>query len=130
MAKVQRSVTLAAFAVLLSVFCACSDRPATAARATVETFYGALQSDNLPLMEDNLAQTASPQFRVRIEAVAADAQTSDDARRSVQLVRVDTPVITGGAARVRVVFADGQTDDVSLVSEGLRWKVLSSERLG
>src|SRR5712692_4921739 len=112
MAKVQTSVTLTAVAVYLSVFCACSDRPATAARATVETFYGAVQNGNLPLMEDNLARTASPQFRARVEAAAAAAQAEGDARRSVQLVRVDAPAITDGVARVRVVFADGRVDDV------------------
>jgi len=121
-------ILTAAFVVL--AFSGCADRQSIAAQATVETFYGAIQNDNLPLVEDNLAKAATPQFRERVEAAAQAAQSGGDAQRSVQLVRVDEPSMTAGGARIQVRFADGQTDIVSLVREGLRWKVLTSGRLG
>jgi len=123
------AIAVAALGCLLALS-ACSDRPSVAARATVETFYGAVQNDNLDLAGDNIARAASPQFRTHVEAAASAAQTSADGRRSVQLVRVETPSISGDTARVHVVFADGQTDTVTLMREGLQWKVLNSGRLG
>jgi hypothetical protein len=125
-----RAVFSTLLAVLcLAVLCACSDRPAIAARATVENFYGALQNDNPDLLHDNIAATATQHFRDRVDSTAAAAQSSSDARRSVQVVSIDTPSINGDTARVRVVFADGQSDTVVMAREGLRWKVVTTGRL-
>src|SRR6266702_4138283 len=95
-------------ALMVLPFSGCSDRQSIAARATVETFYGAIQNDNIPLVEDNLAEAATPQFRERVEAAAQAAQSGGNAQQSVQLVHVDEPSITAGGARVQVTFADGQ----------------------
>lgn len=119
-----------AFLLCFIALCACADRPSIAARATVETFYGAVQNDNLDLANDNIAATASPQFHQRVEATAASAQFNSDVRRSVQLVTVDAPVFNGSNAHVHVVFADGQSDTVTLVREGLRWKVQTTGKMG
>jgi hypothetical protein len=113
----------------LVILCACSDRPAIAARATVENFYSAVQNDNLDLLHDNVASTATPQFRSRVDAIAAAAQSSSDVRRSVQVEKIDPPAISGDRARVRVEFADGQGDTVEMAREGLRWKVVSTGRM-
>jgi hypothetical protein len=118
---------LAALGLVFS--CACSDRPATAARATVENFYGAIQNDNLDLLHDNVASSATPQFRSNVDTTAAAAQTSSDVRRSVQVVTVHTPQISDGTAQVRVELGDGEADTVQLAREGLRWKVVSTGRL-
>jgi hypothetical protein len=126
----RRPFVLCAFGILLLLaLCACSNRASIAARATVETFYSAVQNDNMPLAEDNLAQSATPQFRARVEEAAAAAQSGGAAQQAVQLVRVDPPVINGDRARIHVLFADGRPDEVTLVREGLRWKVLTSGRL-
>ena len=125
-----RAALLFTPALALVTLFACSNRPAIAARATVETFYAAIQSDNQPLIADNLAQNASPQFRQRVERAALAAQGGGAAQQFVQLVRVDTPTVSDDTARVHVLFADGQPDTVSLVREGLRWKVLRSGRMG
>jgi hypothetical protein len=108
---------------------ACSNRESTAVRATVETFFGAIQSDNVPLIQDNLARDATPAFRDRVAAAAIAAQRNGDAESAVRVVRVDQPVVHDATASVHVNFADGISDDVSLVREGLRWKVRSSGRL-
>jgi hypothetical protein len=113
----------------LVLLCACSDRPAIAARATVETFYTAIQADDLPVVQDNLAASASPRFGQRVLQAAAAAQTGGAAEKAVQLVQVGTPSIAGNTARVHVVFADGSSDTVSLVREGERWKVESTGKL-
>lgn len=115
---------------LLAALCACSNRPAVAARATVQTFYSAIQVDNFPVVEDNLAPNASSEFRQHIQTAAEAAQTSGTAERAVQIVRIDTPSIRGDNAQVHVVFADGSTDVVSLSRHQFRWKVVTSSRLG
>jgi hypothetical protein len=117
-------------ALAITLLVACSNRPALAAKATVETFYTAVQADNLPVAEDNIATNATPQFHQRVEQAAGAAQAGGGAQKSVQVVQVDAPSIDDGTAHVRVLFADGQSDTVSLVREGLRWKVLTSGRLG
>jgi hypothetical protein len=115
---------------VLLTLCACSNRPSIAARATVETFYSALRADNLPLADDNTAQSASTSFRDHAQAAAEAAQSDDSAAKAVEVMRVDSPAINGDTAQVHVVFADGSTDVVSLTKEGPRWKVLTSGRLG
>jgi hypothetical protein len=112
------------------VLSACSNRPAIAAKATVHTFYSAIQADDVPVVEDNLAQTAAPSFRRHVEAATVAAQAGGAAERAVQIVRVDSPSIRGSSARVPVRFADGASDIVTLTQEGLRWKVVTSGRLG
>jgi hypothetical protein len=118
-------------ALVLSVLllCSCSSRPAIAASATVETFYTAIQADNLPVVQDNIAANASAQFQQRVFQAAAASQSGGRAQRAVQLVKVDTPAISGNTATVGVVFADGGSDTVRLRREGERWKVVSSGRL-
>jgi hypothetical protein len=125
-----RSFLAGALLIAVLISCACSDRPSVAARATVQTFYSAIQVDNVPVVDDNLAADASPQFRAHVQAATLSAQSDGEAQRAVTLVRVDTPAIHGATANVHVVFADGGADTVSLVAEGLRWKVVSSGRLG
>jgi hypothetical protein len=114
---------------LLLTIVACSNRPSIAARASVETFYSAVQNDDVPLMEDNLAAGADPGFVEHVHQAAASAQSDPAVRASVQVTRIEQPSISGNNARVRVQFADGQSDTVLLGREGLRWKVLSSGRL-
>jgi hypothetical protein len=108
----------------------CANRPSIAARATVENFYGAVQNDNLDLLDDNLAAMASPQFRDQVHTTAAAAQLNPDVRRSVQVVTIGPPSIDASSARVQVDFANGQSNTVTLVREGLRWKVLTTGTLG
>jgi hypothetical protein len=125
-----RSLLAGAFLVVLLISCAGSDRPSIAARATVQTFYSAIQVDNVPVIDDNLATDASPQFREHVQAATLSAQSGGEPQRAVTLVRVDSPAIQGATANVHVVFADGGADTVALVREGLRWKVLTTGRLG
>jgi len=110
--------------------CAGSDRPSIAARATVQTFFSAMQVDNVPIVDDNLASSASPDFRDHVRSATESAQNDEQARRAVTLVQVDSPDISGTTARVHVVFADGGADSISLAREGLRWKVVTTGRLG
>lgn len=124
----SRAPLLLALSLLLTL-CACSNRPAVAASATVETFYTAVQADNLPVVDDNIAQNATPQFQQHVEQAAIAAQSGGAAQKFVQVVTIGTPSIVGDTAQVHVVFADGRSDTVSLVREGLRWKVLTSGRL-
>jgi Domain of unknown function (DUF4878) len=129
-APTARAIVPIFLAVLsLLVVCACSDRPSVAARATVENFYGAMQNDNPDLLHDNIAASATQRFREHVDATAGVAQSNSDVRRSVQVVTIDPPSIVGDNARVRVVFADEQSDTVVLVREGPRWKVVSTGRL-
>jgi hypothetical protein len=114
----------------LSILCSCSNRSSIAIRATVETFYSAVQNDNGPLLDDNLSPSAPPAFRSHVQRTASEAQADPQTKASVQLVRVEEPSINGDTARVPVVFADGGRDIVVLNREGLRWKVASSSRLG
>ena|SRR5579875_3290182 len=120
------ALTLTIALCALVLLCACSNRSVIAARATVETFYTAVQADNLPVVQDNLAADASPQFQQRIMQAAAAAQAGGPAQQAVRITQVDTPSINGNAARVRVVFADGKSDVVYLDREGPRWKVVNS----
>lgn len=110
-------------------FSACSNRPAIAAKATVQTFYAAIQDDNAPVVADNVAQSASAAFREHVRMAAVAAQAGGAAQQAVEIVRVDAPAISDNTARVHVVFADGGSDTVSLEREGARWKVVSSGRL-
>jgi sorbitol-specific phosphotransferase system component IIBC len=126
----MRPGTMIALILLATALCGCSDRPSIAARATVETFYSAVQNDNLPVADDNIAQTASPEFRARVEQAASAAQTTAETQRSMQVTRVDQPVISGATARVGVQFADGRADTVTLRREGERWKVVSTGGFG
>ncbi len=112
-----------------ALLCACSNRPSIAAQATVETFYAAIRADNLPVVQDNMATTASPQFQQHVLQAATAAQEGGAAERAVQVVKVDTPSIDGNTASVGVVFADGGADSIRLTREGERWKVVSSGRL-
>jgi hypothetical protein len=107
----------------------CANRPSIAIRATVETFYSAVHNANLPLIDDNTSSAADPAFRQHTRQAAEDAQSDPAARASVQITRVDQPVISGSSATVRVQFADGRPDTVVLVREGLRWRIVSSGRL-
>jgi hypothetical protein len=111
------------------VLSACANRQATAAKATVQTFFSAMQADDVPVVDDNLAQSASPSFRQHVEAATLAAQSGGAAERAVQIVRIDSPAIKGNDARVPVRFADGSSDVVTLTLEGLRWKVVSSGSL-
>lgn len=119
-------LSLLTFILVLS---GCANRPSIAIRATVETFYSAIQNANFPLMDDNVSGSAEPAFRQHARQAAQDAQSDPAARAAVQVTRVDQPVITGSSAAVRVQFADGQSDTVRLVRERLRWRVISSGRL-
>jgi len=114
---------------LLLAACTGSDRPSIAARATVQTFFAAMQVDNVPLVDDNLANSAAPDFRDHVRSATESAQSNQQARLAITLVRVDPPAIDGNTARVQVVFADGGADTVSLAREGLRWKVVTTGRL-
>jgi hypothetical protein len=117
--------------VALVLLAACtSNRPALAIKATVETFYAGIANENVSFIDDNLAPSASPAFRDHVLAAASAAQQSAATQRAVQTVRIGQPVIKDSMARVHVVFADGSADNVSLVRQGVRWKVVTSGRLG
>jgi hypothetical protein len=126
----RSSLPLAVVLCAVALLCACSNRASVAARATVETFYTAIQADNLPVVQDNIAASASPQFQQHVLQAATAAQDGGVALKAVQVVKIDAPSINGSTARVTVVFADGGADTVVLAREGERWKVVSSGRLG
>lgn len=114
----------------LAIVCAgCSNHTPVAIKATVETFYAGIAENDQPNIDDNLATSAAPAFQQHVTAAAAAAQHDSSVLKSVQLVQIGTPSIHGDTARLHVLFADGKSDTVSLVREGLMWKVLTSGRL-
>lgn len=124
-----RQLFPAVLAALVLIGCT-SNRPAVAIKATVETFYAAIATENVSLIDDNLAPSAASSFRDRVMAAAVAAQESTEAQKAVQTVRVDQPAIRGDTAKVHVVLADGTSDDVLLARQGFRWRVVTSTRLG
>ena len=108
----------------------CGSRVAVAIKATVHTFYAGIAEDDVGYIDDNIAPSASSTFQQHVMQEANEAQHDSAALHTVQIVRIDDPSITGDTARVHVVFADGGSDDVVLVRQGVRWKVVSSGRLG
>ena len=111
------------------VLAGCSSHTPIAIKATVETFYSGIAQDDPSNIQDNLALAAAQAFQQHVTAAAAAAQHDSTVLKSVQLAQIGTPSIHGDSARVPVVFADGKADTVSLVREGLMWKVLTSNRL-
>lgn len=106
-----------------------SNRPAVAIKATVETFYAAIATDNVSEIDDNLAPSATTSFHKHVLAAARAAQESTEAQKAVQTMRIDQPAIRGDRAKVHVVLADGTSDDVLLARQGFRWRVVTSSRL-
>jgi hypothetical protein len=129
MTNCLRAVSLLVVLALGGVVAGCSNHAPVAVKATVETFYSGIAEDDSGNIQDNLAPAASQAFQQHVTAAAATAQHDAAVLKSVQLVQIGAPSIHGDRAQVHVVFADGQSDTVTLVREGLMWKVLASGRL-
>lgn len=124
-----RCLSLLAIIGIALVLVGCSSHTPVAIKATVETFYSGVAEDDQPNIDDNLAPAAPAAFQQHVMAAATAAQHDSNVLKSVQLVQIGSPSIHGDSARVHVAFADGSSDTVSLVREGLMWKVLSSGKL-